>query len=51
MVKWKHFEIVHEEDKKQFGGSRKVPKVTDNHFNLGTSAKMRVSYAVQVNAQ
>lgn len=48
LVEWEHFNIVHEEDKKNDGHAKLCPRITDNHFALGSSAKMRVSYATQV---
>lgn len=49
-VRWDHYVKVHEEDKKKsaYGEVKVCPKITEDHFALGTSAKMRVSYATQV---
>lgn len=50
IVNWEHYVKVHDEDKKMsaMGHAKVCPKITDDHFALGTSAKMRVSYATQV---
>lgn len=50
LVNWEHYVKVHEQDKKEsvYGKNKVCPKVTDDHFALGSSAKMRVSYATQV---
>ncbi|KAL5239381.1 hypothetical protein ACI65C_006791 [Semiaphis heraclei] len=50
LIKWEHFEILHEEDKKVCDSQLRVcPKITDNHLQLlNTCLKMRVRLAVQV---
>ena len=49
LIKWKHFSILLECDKRLPSGYRKCPRLTEHHvFKLNSYAKMRVSLAVQV---
>ena len=49
LVKWKHFSILLECDKRLSSGYRKCPRLTGHHvFKLNSNAKMRVSLAVKV---
>lgn len=49
-VKWEHFVILHEQDKKNCSSQLRVcPKITDNHVKLLNSClKMCVRLATQV---
>lgn len=47
-IRWKHFEDLRKEDLKHEGHLRQCSKLTDAHFKLTSSTKMRVSLATQV---
>jgi len=47
-INWTYYKLLYEEDSKDQGKFRIVPKLTNNHIQPSNTKKMRVSFATQV---